>query len=257
VSDIRPASLERVLLVHDYAGLRGGAEHVIQDLRSGLRARGIDARLMASDADPFDAATAPDYGFRGSTGRARALRETWNPDAVRVARRAVADFAPQVVHVGMFLTQASPAVLPEFRGRPVLWVANEYRVICPRGTRLLPGGAACEHAPGRACLTTGCFTPRGVVPRLVQLRLLRRAWPGVAMVVAPSRAFADECTRQGVRVDAVVPNAVGAAVRAAGDVALEPGLVGVCGPAGAGEGRARNAGRAGAAAAVRATAARG
>ena len=54
----------------------------MQDMRAALRQRGIDARLMASTADPADEATAADYTFRGSTGALRALRETFNPDAV-------------------------------------------------------------------------------------------------------------------------------------------------------------------------------
>lgn len=219
--------IERVLLVHDYAGERGGAELVIQDMRRALRRRGVDARLMASDADPWDAATAPDFPFRGSTGDARALRETLNPSAVRAARRAVREFAPQVVHYGMFLTQASPAVLPALVGRPAVWAVNEYRSICPKGTRLLPGGTRCSHLPGRACLTEGCFRLRGIVPRLVQLQLLRHWRSLVDLVVAPSRAFADELARFGVRVDEIIPHA--AVSLSEVPVAVTPGLVGFAG----------------------------
>ena len=144
------APLERVLLIHDYAGTRGGAELVIQDLRTALRNRGIDARLMASTADPFDQGSAPDYPFRGSTGNLRALRETVNLDAVRVARRTVREFAPQVVHLGMILTQASPAILPVVKSQPVILNVTEFRLVCPKGTRSLPDGRLCPHPVGRA-----------------------------------------------------------------------------------------------------------
>jgi glycosyltransferase involved in cell wall biosynthesis len=196
-------------------------------MRRALRARGIDARLMASDADPFDGETAPDFTFRGSTGPARALRETFNPDAVRVARRALREFDPQIVHLGMFLTQASPAVLPVVRRRPAVWVINEYRVTCPKGTRLLPDGTHCRHRPGTACYTQGCFRLRGIAPRLVQLELFRRWRSAVNLVVSPSQAFADECARFGIAVDAVIPHAAAAA--AADPVAISPGLVGFAG----------------------------
>jgi glycosyltransferase involved in cell wall biosynthesis len=203
-----PPILQRVLLVHDYAGSRGGAELVIQDLRASLRSRGIDARLLASTADAFEQDTAPDYPFRGSTGTFRSLRETINPDAVRVARRVIREFAPQVVHLGMLLTQASPAILPVFRGRAVLWMPNEFRPICPKGTRFLPDGRPCSHPVGLACLQEGCLRIRGLAPRLVQLSLLRR-WQGIVKsVVSPSRAFADVLERHGVPVDAVVPHGV-------------------------------------------------
>lgn len=202
------APLERVLLIHDYAGTRGGAELVIQDLRTSLRARGIDARLMASTVDPFDHDSAPDYGFRGSTGTLRALRETVNPDAVRVARRAIRDFAPQVVHLGMFLTQASPAILPVVQGRAVTWYVNEFRPVCPKGTRFLPDGRLCSHPVGLACLQEHCLSLRGLAPRMVQLGLLRRWRNAVNVVVSPSHAFAAVLERHGLKVDAVVPHGV-------------------------------------------------
>ena len=202
----KPSALRRVLLVHDYAGSRGGAELVMQDMRAELRRRGIDARLMASTVDPTDPEAAPDYPFEGSAGVFRALRETVNPDAVRVARRVVREFDPQVVHLGMFLTQASPAVLPVFSGRAVVWVPNEYRPICPRGTRFLPDGHPCRHPVGKACLEHHCFRVHGLAPRLLQLALLKRWRAAVDLVVSPSRAFADELERHGLHVNVVVPH---------------------------------------------------
>lgn len=202
------APLERVLLIHDYAGTRGGAELVIQDLRTALRNRGIDARLMASTADPFDQGSAPDYPFRGSTGNLRALRETVNLDAVRVARRTVREFAPQVVHLGMILTQASPAILPVVQSRPVILNVTEFRLVCPKGTRSLPDGRLCPHPVGLACLREGCFRIRGLAPRLVQLALLRRWRNAVDLVVSPSQAMAAILERHGFPVDAVVPYGV-------------------------------------------------
>lgn len=203
-----PAPLERVLLIHDYAGTRGGAELIVQDLRASLRSRGIDARLMASTADTFDSGSAPDYEFRGSTGSLRALREAINPDAVRVARRVIREFDPQVVHLGMILTQASPAILPALRGRAVVWTANEFRPVCPKGTRSLPDGRPCHHRVGLACQREGCFRLWGLGPRLLQLALLERWRRTVDLVVSPSKAFAEVLERHGFAVDAIVPHGV-------------------------------------------------
>jgi glycosyltransferase involved in cell wall biosynthesis len=199
---------ERVLLVHDYGGRRGGAELIIHDLRSMLRARGIDARLLASTADRTDPGDEADYWFRGSTGLWRSLRETANPDAARMIRRVMADFDPQVIHLGMFLTQASPAVLPVIRGRAVVWTAHEYRAICPKGTRLLPDGTACQDAPGRACLRSGCFRLRGWAPRMVQLALFERGRDAIRRIISPSRAVAAVLESHGIPVDAVIPHGV-------------------------------------------------
>jgi glycosyltransferase involved in cell wall biosynthesis len=196
----------RVLIVHDYQGVAGGAEIVVQDLRRALLARGIDARLLASTARATLPEHAADYTFPGTTGPARALPEVTNPGAVAALRRALRTFDPDVVHLGMFLTQASPAILPLLRRRPALWWANEYRGICPTGTRLLPDRRRCPHEPGRVCVREGCVSVRGLLPRAVQRMLLRRWASAIDRTLTPSRATADEFEAQGWSVDAVVPH---------------------------------------------------
>jgi glycosyltransferase involved in cell wall biosynthesis len=223
-----PTAVTRVLLVHDYAGERGGGEVLMQSLRAALRGRGLDARLMASSADPAGPGSSADYVFRGSTGPLRALRETFNLDAVRVARQALETFDPQIVHLGMFLTQASPAILPAFKSRPIIWAPNEHRPTCPRGNRLLPDGRACQHPAGMACLRYKCFHAHGLAPRLLQLRLLKRWRPFVDLVVAPSVAFRHELENHGVTVDAVVPHGIPIAPFAERPVAV-PAFVGFAG----------------------------
>ena len=42
----------KVLLLHDYGVLAGGAERITVDLREGLRSRGHDVRIFASTASP-------------------------------------------------------------------------------------------------------------------------------------------------------------------------------------------------------------
>lgn len=195
---------ERVLLVHDYGGGRGGAEVLYREIRRHLRDRGIEARLLTSDADPFDDGDAPDHVFTGSTGPLRALRETANPSAVRVLRSVLHDFDPQVVHLGMVLTQTSPLVLPLLADRPAVLLVDDYRPICPRGTRLLPDGAVCESPPGRACLTGGCFGLKGWIPRMAQLGMFRRWMDSIDRVIVPSQAMRRVLEAFGQRVDEVI-----------------------------------------------------
>ncbi len=199
-------TLRRVLIVHDYQGVAGGAEIVVQDLRRALRARGIEARLLASTARASHPDHAADFTFPGTTGAARALPEMTNPGAILALRRALHAFDPDVVHLSMFLTQASPAILPLLRSRPTLWWANEYRSICPAGTRLLPDRRRCPHEPGRVCVREGCMSVRGLVPRVVQLVLLRRWASAIDRTLTPSRAMADEFEARGWSVDAVLPH---------------------------------------------------
>lgn len=227
-------TIQRVLLINDYAGTRGGAELVMMDLREGLRRCGVDARLLTSDVDLRAPEGMPDYRFDGITGRARALRETVNPAAVRTTRRVLREFAPQVVHLGMFLTQASPAILPLCSAVPTVWMPNEHRATCPTGTRWLPRQAQCEHAPGRACLAEGCLTVQGLAPRLIQLGLLRRWRSAIDAVVPPGEAMADALRAHGWTVAESIPHPVPASTMPLGPT--EPGLIGYAGRLAPGKG---------------------
>ncbi len=203
-----PTPLERILIIHDYSGLGGGAELVVQQLRDARRGRGIDARLLTSTADSPIAGSEPDRTYAGGTGRLRSLREIVNPSAVLSLRRVLRDFDPQGVYLGMFLTQASPAILPCLSDRAVIWAPNEFRPVCPRGTRLLPNGTRCDQPVGRACLASGCFRPWGLAPRLAQLSLLRRWLNVVDRTLAPSRVFAELLERHGISVAGVLRHPV-------------------------------------------------
>ena len=205
---VTTSSLSRLLIVHDYSSLGGGAELVVHHLRDLLRGRGIDARLFCSTADAAVPGAEPDHTFGGGTGRLRALREVVNPSALLALRRTLRDFDPEGIYLGMFLTQASPAILRLLAGRAVIWAPNEFRATCPSGTRHLPDGRACSQPAGRACLANGCFRPWGLAPRMVQLSLLRRWLPVIDRTFAPSQAFADTLERNGIRVDGVLPHAV-------------------------------------------------
>src|SRR3954471_4377221 len=102
----------KILLVHDYAMPVGGAEIRTLALRSALRRRGHDARLLASSAGLKPGQSQADYLCFGTLSRYRTLVQTLNPSAAWRLRRVLAEFRPDVVHVRMFLTQLSPLILP-------------------------------------------------------------------------------------------------------------------------------------------------
>ena len=201
---------ERVLILHDYAGSRGGAEVVALDLRQGLRARGIDARLMTTTADTrtMTEDEAPDYTVFGTTGQFRALPEIYNPGACSGLARVLREFRPEVVHVLMFLTSLSPSILRALRDVPVVHMANTYRVTCPTGFRWRPEAGLCTLKAGRACRKAGCFTRMGIVPRRIQMALLDRWAPVIDRRVAPSQAMAEILGRHGWPITDVIPNGI-------------------------------------------------
>lgn len=159
----------RVLLLNDVARRVGGAEAVTYDLRDELRRRGHDARVFASDARGPGPA---DYHCHGTTSAARTLNRTLNPRAAWELRRALRDFRPDVVHVRMFTTQLSPAVLPLLRDRPCVYHAAWYGLVCPIGLKLLPDGSRCRRPAGRACRR--CLSRRAWTALMAQRAMVER-----------------------------------------------------------------------------------
>jgi glycosyltransferase involved in cell wall biosynthesis len=162
----------RILLVNDYGTSTGGAEIQLLHLRRLLRERGHEARLFTSRARPGGARVEADDTCLGTVAAARTLLQAWNPWAARDLRRALASFRPDVVHVGVFLTQLSPSILPALVDVPALLHVHWYRPVCPSGTKRLPDGRDCEEPWGVACLRHGCLSARAWAPLMVQ----RRQW---------------------------------------------------------------------------------
>lgn len=191
--------------MHDYGTPNGGAEAATLLLRDGLRARGHDALLLASSARAPGVPTEADVECLGTVGRGRTLLQSANVPARRAVARVVADFRPDVVHVGMFLTQLSPLILPALRHTPTVFQAHWLRAICPTGSKLLPDGAPCGSAAGVACYRHGCLPLRDWTPLMAQARLLRR-WRGhLDRVVANSEATRGALEAEGYENVAVIP----------------------------------------------------
>lgn len=196
----------RILIVNDYGVLSGGAERVTVDLRDGLRARGHDARLLASTARPLPLPNPADYTCFGHDGAPRRLLQVANPTAVSRLRRVLAEFRPDVVHVRMFLNQLSPLILPLLTGVPALLHIGNYQTICPLNTRVLPDGSACRHRAGVACYRQGCVSGLGLARTAVQLGLFRRHGRVFRRIVANSHALARTLRENDVDVGAVIWN---------------------------------------------------
>jgi glycosyltransferase involved in cell wall biosynthesis len=186
----------RVLLLNDLAEPVGGAEVVTLGIRDGLRARGHDARILASSAGLDGRASPADYTCFGTEGGARTLNRVANLDAARRVRRVLGEFRPDVVHVRMFMTQLSPLVLPLLRGVPSLYHAAWYETICPTGLKLLPGGEVCRRPAGLACRR--CLSPQAWTALMFQRALWER-WRGAFdLVVANSETTRRRLEEHGV-----------------------------------------------------------
>lgn len=196
----------KILLVHDYGMLAGGSERVTFDLREGLRARGHDVRLFASTARPLPLPNEADYRCYGTSGKWKRVLQVFNPWASRGLRRAIADFAPDVVHVRLFLTQLSPAILPELAGVPSILHLGGYHTVCPLSTRLLPDGSACTFRAGIDCYRQGCVSALGLARTVLQLGACRTHQSVLRLIVANSHSLAKTLSENDVKVDAVIWN---------------------------------------------------
>lgn len=123
--------------------------------------------------------------------------QTANPLAQRAVSRALRRFAPDVVHVEMFLTQLSPLILSTLRAVPTLYSATWYRATCPTGKRLRPDGAVCTSKPGAVCRESGCLLRREAPFHAVQRALLRRGAAAIDRTLASSEAVAESLARDG------------------------------------------------------------
>lgn len=167
----------KILIINDYGTPHGGAEIATIRLRDGLNARGHQTLFFSTSARETDIASAADIECVGTTSRYRTLLQTMNWSARRVLDDALATFCPDVVHVGMFLTQLSPYILPALRAFPTVYYAHWLRAICPTGNKLLPDGTLCMLPTGWTCHQAGCLPLKDWIPLMLQLRLMNR-WRG-------------------------------------------------------------------------------
>lgn len=181
----------RVLMVNDYGFRNGGAESAILNLRQGLESRGDEVRIFSSSAglDGRGRAGFADELARGTTSSFSTLLQTANPWAQHSLKKELDRFAPDVVHIHVFLTQLSPLILPVLRDVPCVYTAHWQRAICPTGTRFLPGGEVCRQPSGVACYTSGCLPFRDWAPLMAQMSMLRRWRSSIDRVVACNEAL--------------------------------------------------------------------
>ncbi len=194
----------KILLVNDYGTDHGGAEVATRTLREGLRRKGHDARLFVSSAAEKSSKPDADYICFGTVSRFRTLVQTANPWSYWSLRRVLAEFQPEVVHVGLFLTQLSPSILLLLREVPSLLYAHWYRPICPLGTKILPDGTACRVPAGKNCYSNGCLPKRDWLPLALQMRLWWRQRNVFDQIVANSQATKRRLMEEGLRVAGVV-----------------------------------------------------
>lgn len=194
----------RILLLSDYSDGSGGVERLLANHRDELRRQGHTVSWLSSSATAGGAPEADRLCF-GTTGKLRGLVQLANPAAAAALRRALAEFRPDVVHVGMFLTQLSPSILPVLAEAPSVYHAQWYRPICLSGTRALPNGADCAHPAGTACLREGCVPVQDWLPLILGLGRCRERLAAFRLIAANSEYVQRTLGEWGCAASLVIP----------------------------------------------------
>lgn len=189
----------KVLVVNDWTRTGGGIERYLELVVDALRRRGDEVRVLAGAVG--DGATADYPVVTSDRAVAQAALQLVNPWAVRQARRAVHEFAPNVALVSMFEMRLSPAVLRALGRTPFVLTVGYYKPICPTGLRLLPDGRLCSHRAGRVCLDEGCVGHAHWARDQLRYALIRGEIRRAGAVIACSEHLRDELRAGGIDAD--------------------------------------------------------
>lgn len=167
----------KILIVHNrYRPAAPSGENAVVDQESAaLRAAGHEVELLQRHSEEIASWSM----LRRATLPARVL---WSEESRRAVSRALADFAPDVVHVHNTFPLLTPSVLYACRdgSTPVVATLHNYKLGCANGT-FFRDGRVCHECLGGSSLPAiahGCY--RGSIPATVPVvvgsRLHATAW---------------------------------------------------------------------------------
>lgn len=147
----------RVLLVHKFFHVTGGAEVFFFETARVLRERGhevaffstSDVRNKPSDYSHYFV-NAPNYKSGGLINKIAAIGKiVYSFEAKTKLKQLIEDFNPDIVHVFAMFTHLSPSILEACHeaGVPVVMSCNDYKHICPN-YKLYHHGRICEDCRG-------------------------------------------------------------------------------------------------------------
>lgn len=188
----------RVLLVTDWNRGRGGAEAYILWLREGLERAGDEVRLLTSSVGSAGDGKAEYVASGSERMAAQIFLQVANPFAVRMVRRAIESFRPDVILVNMFAHHLSPAILHVIRGVPFIVLVSDYKIICPIGSKLLPDNSICTSPPGWICCESGCVSLPHWIRDQPRYALIRSGIINARRIVACSDWVRRELGNEGI-----------------------------------------------------------
>ncbi len=191
----------RILQVARYGSVKGGTEAYLAELCRGLRDAGHDVAL-AYRFDPDDARAE----VRGGVLLPAITSLGAQPSRAEAdeVRRAVAAFAPDVIHVHNAEASWLPGALS--RLAPVVSAVHDHRLDCPAGTRYWAAwGRACDITPGPVCLGfnvaahCGSLKANATLQPYLRWKRLNRAAADGPQIQVFSSFMRDALVKSGIR----------------------------------------------------------
>ncbi len=210
----------RILTVHKFHYIEGGAERYLFNMSDLLRSHGHEVipfsmhhprNLPCAYSDYFAEHFNPEQ-LRESVRRPLALarkaaRVCYNRNAQQQLARLIRDTQPEMVHVHSIYHHLSPAVLSTLKAfnLPVVMELHDYKLICPNYIFLDGRRRLCEACRGRYfyhAVAKRCFRDSYTASLLVAVearlhRCLASYKKNVDVFVSPSRFLADKMKRYG------------------------------------------------------------
>ena len=164
-------SVERVLIVGDYALINGGQPKIAIDTATLLADRGLGVTYFAACGPVTDALLRPEIevvcldqsDILSDENRLRAMRRgIWNREAARRLAETAARYDPRktVLHCHGYAKALSPAIGPILTDGPLrsVYTMHEYFLACPNGGFYdYQANRICtRRAMGAACLARNC-----------------------------------------------------------------------------------------------------
>lgn len=129
----------KLLLIHNYSRVQGGADRCVHNLKSLLESKGHEVAIFTAE---------------GQVGLLRsrptdAIRYLYNRRAAKKLNAFLNEFRPDIAHCHNIYGHLTPAILPVLKRHniPVVLTLHDYKLICPNHMLYTHGGI-CERCKG-------------------------------------------------------------------------------------------------------------
>ncbi len=208
----------KVLMVHKFYYVEGGAERYVYNLSDLLQERGVEVIPFASkhpknDSSPYNDYFAPYFNpGQFSLSKPKELvknirRTIFNTEAQRQLERLIEDTQPDIAHVHSIYHHLSPSIFPTLKkyNLPVMMTLHDYKLVCPNYIFLDGKRQVCEACRGKhfwKATAKKCFRDSYGASLLVSAEAYynyckHSHFDNIDVLVSPSKFLGDKISQYG------------------------------------------------------------